>query len=58
MTVQTAFRIDEDLSDRLKSYCSLEGRSQTWVVSKAITNYLNLNNSPKKNKNGADRESN
>lgn len=42
MTIQTAFRLDKKLVDKLKKYCIEEGRSQTWVANKAFSDYLDL----------------
>lgn len=42
MTIQTAFRLDEELVNKLKKYCEKEGRSQTWVANKAFSDYLGL----------------
>tara|TARA_R110002012_G_scaffold319170_1_gene538958 strand:- start:592 stop:1236 length:645 start_codon:yes stop_codon:yes gene_type:complete len=42
MTIQTAFRLDRNLVDKLKKYCEREGRSQTWVANKALGDYLGL----------------
>jgi uncharacterized phage protein (TIGR02220 family) len=40
VTIQTAFRLDKKLVDKLKKYCETEGRSQTWVANKALNDYL------------------
>ena len=40
MTIQTAFRLDEDLKGEIKQHCEKEGRSQTWVANKAFRDYL------------------
>jgi uncharacterized phage protein (TIGR02220 family) len=42
VTIQTAFRLDKKLVDKLKKYCETEGRSQTWVANKAFSDYLGL----------------
>jgi len=42
VTIQTAFRLDEKLVDKLKKYCETEGRSQTWVANKAFSDYLGI----------------
>ena len=40
MTVQTAFRLDSELLERLKSLSAEEGRTQTWYVNKALNEYF------------------
>jgi len=42
VTIQTAFRLDKKLVDKLKKYCKDEGRSQTWVANKAFSDYLGI----------------
>jgi uncharacterized phage protein (TIGR02220 family) len=42
VTIQTAFRLEKKLVDKLKKYCEKEGRSQTWVANKAFSDYLGL----------------
>jgi len=42
VTIQTAFRLKKALVDKLKKYCETEGRSQTWVANKALSDYLGL----------------
>ena len=42
MTIQTAFRLDKSLVDKLKKHCADEGRTQTWVANKALKEYLGV----------------
>lgn len=50
MTVQTAFRLDSDLLDRLKAVSAEEGRTQTWYVNKALSEYFGKPEKPKVSK--------
>jgi uncharacterized phage protein (TIGR02220 family) len=45
MTIQTeqiGLRIKLELVNKLRSYCADEGRSQTWVIDKALNQYLGI----------------
>jgi hypothetical protein len=45
MTIQTeqiGLRLKLELVNKLRSYCADEGRSQTWVIDKALNQYLSL----------------
>jgi predicted transcriptional regulator len=44
MTVPTAFRLDEELFNKLKKHCKDEGRSQIWVVNKSLSEYFEARN--------------
>ena len=41
-TEQIGLRLKLELVNKLRSYCSEEGRSQTWVIDKALNQYLGI----------------
>jgi predicted DNA-binding protein len=50
MTIQTeqiGLRLKLELVNKLRSYCADEGRSQTWVIDKALNQYLGISSEAK-----------
>ena len=50
MTMQTeqiGLRLKLELVNKLRSYCAEEGRSQTWVIDKALNEYLGISSEAK-----------
>ena len=50
MTIQTeqiGLRLKLELVNKLRSYCAEEGRSQTWVIDKALNEYLGISSEAK-----------
>jgi len=43
MKKQVAFRLEENLLNKLKSIAIKEGRTYTWYVSKALNEYFDKN---------------
>ena len=41
-TEQIGLRLKLELVNKLRSYCSEEGRTQTWVIDKALNQYLGI----------------
>tara|TARA_R110000850_G_scaffold242026_1_gene366670 strand:- start:649 stop:1173 length:525 start_codon:yes stop_codon:yes gene_type:complete len=50
MTIQTeqiGLRLKLELVNKLRGYCAEEGRSQTWVIDKALNQYLGISSEAK-----------